>query len=70
MRRWPDCWAARRRPPTAGGTVGKTVRDLIAQAAGAYRCAQELLRQGDLTGYAREMERLGEILRKLEESGR
>lgn len=55
-------------PPPAAGAVGGSVRDLIAQAAGAYRRAQELLRKGDLTGYAREMERLGEILQKLEET--
>src|SRR2546426_4330795 len=57
--------------PPAGETVPRTVvQELIAQAGATYRRAQQLLRQGDLAGYAREIERLGEILHKLEESGR
>ena len=56
--------------PPAGAVVPQTVQELITQAGATYRRAQQLLRQGDLAGYAREMERLGEILRKLEESGR
>ncbi len=54
-------------PP--GGPPGRgAVQDLVRQAAQTYRHAQQLLRQGDLAGYAREIERLGEILRKLEET--
>ena len=56
--------------PPAGAVVPQTVQELITQAGATYRRGQQLLRQGDLAGYAREMERLGEILRKLEESGR
>ncbi len=48
-------------PPTGTGTV----RELIARAQDAYRRAQDRLRQGDLSGYAREIERLGEILQQL-----
>ncbi len=54
--------------PPAGDAVRGTVQELIAQAATTYRRAQQLLRQGDLAGYASEMERLGEILRRLEEA--
>jgi len=50
-------------PPTPS-TPG-TVRELIKRAAEIYRRAQELLRQGDLGGYAREIDRLGEILQQL-----
>jgi len=53
--------------PPAGAVVPSTVQELITQAAAAYRRAQQLLRQGDLAGYSREMERVGELLRQLEE---
>jgi uncharacterized membrane protein (UPF0182 family) len=49
-------------PPPAG-----SVRELIVQANETYERAQQRLRAGDLAGYAREMERLGEILRRLRE---
>jgi uncharacterized membrane protein (UPF0182 family) len=52
----------------APGPVGGTTEALIREAVGAYDRAQQLLRQGDLAGYAREIERLGEILRRLEGS--
>ncbi len=55
-------------PPVPAGPQGETLRDLITQAAEIYQRAQELLRGGDLTGYAREIERLGELLRKLQDS--
>lgn len=50
--------------PSAPG--GATAQELIAQAVRTYARARELLRQGDLAGYAREIERLGELLRQLE----
>jgi uncharacterized membrane protein (UPF0182 family) len=53
-------------PPATGPT--RVVQTLIREADDAYRRAQELLRQGDLAGYAKEMQRLGEILRKLGET--
>lgn len=53
-------------PGTAPGTG--TARELIAQAVQSYARALQLLRQGDLAGYAREIERLGEILRQLQQS--
>jgi len=53
--------------PPAGAAVPPTVQELITQSAAAYRRAQQLLRQGDLAGYSREMERVGELLRQLEE---
>jgi len=52
--------------PPAGAAVPQTVQELITQAAAAYRRAQQLLRQGDLAGYAREIDRLGEILQRIE----
>ncbi|HXF83546.1 MAG TPA: UPF0182 family protein [bacterium] len=52
-------------PPPEGGTVPEA-RTLIRQAREAYERAQALLRQGDLAGYAREIERLGALLRQLE----
>jgi uncharacterized membrane protein (UPF0182 family) len=42
-----------------------TVRELTRRAGEVYRRAQELLRQGDLGSYAREIDRLGEILQQL-----
>ena len=53
-------------PPA--GPVSGSQRELIAQAVETYERAQQLLRQGDLAGYAREIERLGEILRRLRET--
>ena len=53
--------------PGAAGTTDELIRDAVA----AYTRAQQLLRQGDLAGYAREIERLGQLLRQLEQqSGR
>ena len=50
-------------PPVVTGTS----RELITQALQTYQRAQQLLRQGDLAGYSREIERLGQILRELQE---
>jgi len=50
--------------PPRSGTAG----ELIRQAREAYDRAQQRLRQGDLAGYAREIERLGAILRQLEQT--
>jgi len=52
--------------PAAGGTPG----ELIRQARETYDRAQRLLQQGDFAGYAREIERLGELLRRLEQTQR
>ncbi|MDQ7843883.1 MAG: UPF0182 family protein [Armatimonadota bacterium] len=49
--------------PPAGGTIG----ELIRQAREAYDRAQQRLRQGDFAGYGQEFERLGELLRRLEQ---
>jgi len=57
-------------PPPAEVAVPGTVRDLISQAAAAYRRAQQLLREGNLAGYGTELERLGDLLRQLEERTR
>jgi uncharacterized membrane protein (UPF0182 family) len=54
--------------PAPGARLG-TSSELIREAVSAYDRAQQLLRQGDLAGYAREIERLGEILRRLESTG-
>jgi len=54
-------------PAPAPGTG--TTAELVREAITAYDRAQQLLRQGDLAGYAREIDRLGEILRRLERSG-
>jgi len=55
-------------PPPAAPSPPASVRELIAQANETYERAQQLLRAGDLAGYAREMERLGAILRRLRET--
>lgn len=55
-------------PPAPSGPSSASSRELIAQAVESYERAQQLLRQGDLAGYAREIERLGEILRRLRET--
>jgi uncharacterized membrane protein (UPF0182 family) len=52
-------------PAPASGTAAELIREAVA----VYDRAQQLLRQGDLAGYAREIERLGEILRRLESTG-
>jgi len=53
-------------PGAVPAPVTSTAPALIKQAREAYDRAQQLLRRGDLAGYAREMERLGQILRDLE----
>lgn len=59
--------AARRAEPVSPReqVVTSTVRQLLQQALEAYRRAQERLRQGDLQGYAREIEEVGRILERL-----
>ena len=52
-------------PPVESGAGGA---ELIRQAREAYERAQSLLRQGDFSGYAREIERLGALLRQLEQT--
>ena len=55
--------------PGALPAPGPSTRDeLIRQALDSYDRAQQLLRQGDFVGYAREIERLGQILRQLKQS--
>lgn len=55
--------------PGAPPAPGPSTRDeLIAQALESYDRAEQLLRQGDFAGYAREIERLGQILRQLKQS--
>jgi len=58
-------------PPPAGAgpaPVPSTAAGLIKQALETYDRAQQMLRQGDLAGYAREMDRLGPILRDLQKT--
>jgi len=52
-------------PPPAAGPPSGDVRALTEQALQAYQRAQERLRAGDLPGYSREIERLGQILEQL-----
>ncbi len=54
------------RPEAPPAAPSSTIADLIREAAAAYRRAQQLLQQGDLGGYAREIDHLGEILQRLE----
>jgi uncharacterized membrane protein (UPF0182 family) len=54
-------------PPPAFGGLPAGAADLIRQAAASYRRARQLLQQGDLAGFAREIDRLGEILQRLEQ---
>jgi uncharacterized membrane protein (UPF0182 family) len=51
--------------PGAPVSPGPGTAALVEQALEVYRRAQERLRSGDLTGYSREMERLGPILEEL-----
>jgi uncharacterized membrane protein (UPF0182 family) len=59
-------------PPTPTPSPGpaQSTEQLIRDAVAAYDRAHQLLRQGDLAGYEREMNRVGEILKQLEQSGR
>lgn len=57
-------------PPVPPPGTTATANELIREAVAVYTRAQQLLRQGDLAGYAREIDRLGQILRQLEQSGR
>ena len=52
--------------PAPAAPAGADVRALTEQAVETYRRAQERLRAGDLAGYGREMERLGQILEQLD----
>ncbi len=58
--------------PTSPGAVALpsaatgTARELTVRAVDSYQRARQLLRQGDLAGYAREIDRLGEILQQLQ----
>jgi uncharacterized membrane protein (UPF0182 family) len=57
--------------PPAGGTPApapSTAAGLIRRAVETYERAQQLLSKGDFSGYAREIERLGPILRELEKT--
>lgn len=60
----PPSVPTRQQPTTPA--VPTSVRELVSRAREVYRRAQERLRAGDLAGYAREIERLGEILQQLE----
>lgn len=55
-------------PPGAPSPAPSTGAGLIRQAVETYERAQQLLRRGDLAGYAREIERLGQILREIEKT--
>ncbi len=55
--------------PAAPGTP-EQVAALVDQALQTYRAAQERLRAGDLAGYGREIERLGQTLERLREASR
>jgi len=64
--------AARPGPtPTPGPAGGPppAVATLIQQANQHYQRAQELLRQGDLAGYQREIDEVGAILKQLQAQG-
>jgi uncharacterized membrane protein (UPF0182 family) len=52
-------------PPPPVGPPSGDARALTEQALQAYQRAQERLRAGDLPGYSREIERLGQILEQL-----
>jgi uncharacterized membrane protein (UPF0182 family) len=52
-------------PGSGGPAAPGAAAALVEQALDVYRRAQERLRAGDLTGYSREIERLGPILEEL-----
>ncbi|MGH2398832.1 MAG: UPF0182 family protein, partial [bacterium] len=62
--------APRAAPEVLPGGAGAVPANLIRQARESFERAQQLLRQGDFTGYAREIERLGTLLRQLEQMQR
>ncbi len=52
--------------PETAGRPAPDAAALTEQAIESYRLAQERLRAGDLAGYGQEMERLGQILERLQ----
>ena len=51
--------------PAAAGAVSPELQNLIRQANQHYERAQQLLRQGDFAGYGEEINKLGEVLKRL-----
>lgn len=51
-------------PPQPAAGTPPVVADLITQAIQHYKAAQDLLKQGDLAGYAREMNEVGRLLQQ------
>lgn len=55
-------------PAQPTGELSAEAKGLIRQAGESYRRAQELLRSGDLGGFDREIKRLGEIIKRLQQA--
>jgi uncharacterized membrane protein (UPF0182 family) len=58
----PRAAAAAASTAAAGSTAPEGAAERLRQASDVYRRAQAALRRGDLVGYAREIERLGQVL--------
>lgn len=54
-------------PPPAEDREERTVPELVQEASRAYEEAEEALKNGDWSGYGRNLERLKEVLQELEE---
>ena len=52
-------------PPAAAKTVPASLESLIQQANEHYEKAQQDLRQGDWSGYGQEIQKLGEVLKRM-----
>ena len=59
--------AAAPRGAVAGGREDLSTAELIGEAGSLYRSAQEELRAGNWSGYGEDIDRLGEVIRNLEE---
>jgi hypothetical protein len=58
----PRAAAAAASTAAGGSTAPEGAAERLRQASDVYRRAQAALRRGDLVGYAREIERLGQVL--------
>ena len=56
--------------PSPGGTTAPSqLQDLARQAQAHYQAAQDRLKAGDLTGYAQEIQQVGQILQQMNAQG-
>ena len=56
-------------PPVTSGTTNKNLTSLANQAFQHYQAAQARLKAGDLSGYASEMQTVGQLLQQMQSGG-